>query len=47
MHTGLEEEKNGYHRMAAYFEERAKGGTHCYGRYCSNRQGWVAPFSIN
>ncbi|GIR57646.1 MAG: hypothetical protein CM15mP65_02270 [Crocinitomicaceae bacterium] len=26
MHTGLEEEKNGYLRMAAYFEERAKGG---------------------
>ena len=26
MHTGLEEVRNGYQRMAAYFEERAKGG---------------------
>ncbi|MBX7148308.1 NADPH-dependent 2,4-dienoyl-CoA reductase [bacterium] len=26
MHTGLEEEKNGYERMAAYFARRAEGG---------------------
>ncbi|MGB1402903.1 MAG: FAD-dependent oxidoreductase [Porticoccaceae bacterium] len=26
MHTGLEEVSNGHERMAAYFEERAKGG---------------------
>ena len=26
MHTGLEEVKNGFNRMAAYFQERAKGG---------------------
>ena len=26
MHTGLEEAKNGHHRMAAFFAERAKGG---------------------
>ena len=26
MHTGLEEEENGFERMAAYFAERAKGG---------------------
>ena len=26
MHTGLEESPNGFHRMAAYFAERAKGG---------------------
>ena len=25
MHTGLEEEKNGFNKMAAYFAERAKG----------------------
>ena len=47
MHTGLEEEKNGYHRMAAYFEERAKGGVGLIvtGGIAPNRQGWVAPFS--
>ena len=26
MHTGLEEEENGYEKMAKYFGERAKGG---------------------
>ena len=26
MHTGLEESKDGHHRMAAFFAERAKGG---------------------
>ena len=26
MHTGLEESKNGHHRMAAFFAERARGG---------------------
>ncbi|MEO1227360.1 MAG: NADPH-dependent 2,4-dienoyl-CoA reductase [Myxococcota bacterium] len=26
MHTGLEEAKGGFHRMAAYFAERARGG---------------------
>ena len=26
MHTGLEEEKGGYEKMAAYFGERAAGG---------------------
>ena len=26
MHTGLEEEANGYEKMAQYFGERAKGG---------------------
>jgi len=47
MHTGLEEEKNGYLRMAAYFEERAKGGVGLIvtGGIAPNRQGWVAPFS--
>jgi len=47
MHTGLEEVKNGYHRMAAYFEERAKGGVGLIvtGGIAPNRQGWVAPFS--
>ena len=26
MHTGLEEEKNGYEKIARYYAERAKGG---------------------
>ena len=45
MHTGLEEVKNGYHRMAN-FEERAKGGVGLIvtGGIAPNRQGWVSPF---
>ena len=47
MHTGLEEEKNGYYRMAAYFSERAKGevGLMVTGGIAPNRQGWTAPFT--
>ncbi|MDA8901686.1 NADPH-dependent 2,4-dienoyl-CoA reductase [bacterium] len=47
MHTGLEEEKNGYDRMAAYFAERAKGdvGLMVTGGIAPNRQGWTAPFT--
>ncbi len=26
MHTGLEEERNGFHKLARFYEERAKGG---------------------
>ena len=47
MHTGLEEEKNGYKRMAAYFGERAKGGVGLIvtGGISPNIAGWVGPFS--
>ncbi len=47
MHTGLEEAKNGYHRLAAYFSERAKGdvGLIVTGGVAPNREGWVAPFA--
>jgi len=47
MHTGLEEEKNGFERMAAYFAERAKGqvGLMVTGGIAPNRQGWTAPFT--
>jgi 2,4-dienoyl-CoA reductase (NADPH2) len=47
MHTGLEEEKNGYDRMAAYFAERAKGdvGLIVTGGIAPNRQGWTGPFT--
>lgn len=48
MHTGLEEEKNGFERMAAFYAERAKGGAGLIvtGGVAPNRQGWVAPFGI-
>jgi 2,4-dienoyl-CoA reductase (NADPH2) len=47
MHTGLEEEKNGFNLMAAYFAERAKGGVGLIvtGGIAPNRAGWTAPFS--
>jgi len=47
MHTGLEEAKNGYERMAAYFGERARGqvGLIVTGGVAPNRAGWVGPFS--
>ena len=47
MHTGLEEAKNGFHRMAAYFAERARGevGLIVTGGVAPNRAGWVGPFS--
>ncbi|NVJ88963.1 MAG: NADPH-dependent 2,4-dienoyl-CoA reductase [Flavobacteriaceae bacterium] len=47
MHTGLEEEKNGYERMAVYFAERARGGVGLIvtGGIAPNIQGWTAPFS--
>lgn len=47
MHTGLEEEKNGFERMAAYYSERAAGGVGLIvtGGIAPNRAGWVAPFS--
>ena len=47
MHTGLEETKNGFEKMAAYFAERAAGevGLIVTGGIAPNRSGWVAPFS--
>ena len=48
MHTGLEETKNGYERMATYFAERARGevGLIITGGVAPNVAGWVSPFSI-
>ncbi len=48
MHTGLEEEKNGFERMAAFYAERAKGGAGLIitGGVAPNIEGWVAPFGI-
>lgn len=47
MHTGLEEEKNGYEKMAAYYGERAKGEVALIvtGGIAPNRAGWVSPFA--
>lgn len=48
MHTGLEEIKNGFQRMAVYFAERAEGGVGLIvtGGVAPNRAGWVGPFSL-
>lgn len=47
MHTGLEEAKNGFERMAAYYAERARGqvGLIITGGIAPNRAGWVSPFA--
>ena len=47
MHTGLEEEKDGFERMAAYFAERARGqvGLIVTGGIAPSRAGWVGPFA--
>jgi 2,4-dienoyl-CoA reductase (NADPH2) len=48
MHTGLEEEKDGFSRMATYYRARAEGGVGLIvtGGVAPNRAGWVAPFSL-
>ncbi len=48
MHTGLEEEKDGFRRMAAYFAARARGGVGLIvtGGVAPNRAGWVGPYSL-
>jgi 2,4-dienoyl-CoA reductase (NADPH2) len=48
MHTGLEEEKDGFKRMAEYYGQRAAGGVGLIvtGGVAPNRAGWVAPFSL-
>ena len=45
MHTGLEEEKNGYEKMAAYFARRAEGGVGLMvtGGIAPNFRGRLAP----
>ncbi|NNC83582.1 MAG: NADPH-dependent 2,4-dienoyl-CoA reductase, partial [Flavobacteriales bacterium] len=46
MHTGLEEEKGGFQRMARFYAERSAGeaGLIVTGGIAPNRAGWVAPF---
>jgi 2,4-dienoyl-CoA reductase (NADPH2) len=47
MHTGLEESKNGFEKMAAFYAERARGGVGLIvtGGIAPNRAGWVGPFT--
>ncbi|OKY25293.1 FAD-dependent oxidoreductase [Thalassotalea sp. PP2-459] len=46
MHTGLEEEKNGFDKLAAFYQERAKGGVGLIvtGGISPNIRGRLAPF---
>jgi len=47
MHTGLEEEKGGYEKMAAYYGERAAGGVGLIvtGGIAPDVAGWTGPFA--
>lgn len=47
MHTNLEEEKNGYEKLAAFYGERAKGGAGLIvtGGFAPNWEGWLKPFA--
>ena len=47
MHTGMEDRARDYDKLAAYFGERARGGTGLIvtGGIAPNIAGWVAPFA--
>lgn len=47
MHTGLEEDKESLHRLAAFYRERAQGGVGLIvtGGFSPNRAGRLAPFA--
>jgi 2,4-dienoyl-CoA reductase (NADPH2) len=47
MHTGLEDRKKHFPRLAAYFAERARGevGLLVTGGFSPNIEGWLAPFA--
>ncbi len=47
MHTGLEEDKQGLHKLAAFYEERAKGGVGLIvtGGFSPNLRGRLYPFA--
>ena len=47
MHTGLEEERGGFVKLAAYFAARARGGVGLIvtGGVAPSREGWLKPFS--
>lgn len=47
MHTGLEDRRKNFPRLAAYFAERARGGAALMvtGGFAPNVAGWVSPFA--
>src|SRR5690242_16385587 len=47
MHTGLEDHVWDLPKLAAYFAERARGGTGLIitGGYAPNKRGWLKPFA--
>ncbi|MFZ6051485.1 FAD-dependent oxidoreductase [Halocola ammonii] len=47
MHTGLEESKDGFSKMARFYAERAKNGVGLIvtGGFAPDWRGWVSPFS--
>jgi 2,4-dienoyl-CoA reductase (NADPH2) len=47
MHTGLEDGRKHFERMAAYFAERAAGGVGLIvtGGFAPNIEGWTSPFA--
>lgn len=47
MHTNLEEEKNGFEKLAAFYGERAAGGVGLIvtGGIAPNWEGWLKPFA--
>lgn len=47
MHTGLEDRRRHFPRLAAYFAERARGGAGLMitGGFSPNLEGWLAPFA--
>ncbi len=48
MHTGLEEQKGGFERLAYFYQKRAKGGVGLIvtGGVAPNISGWLYPFAI-
>ncbi len=48
MHTGLEEQKGGFKRLAAFYAKRAEGGVGLIvtGGVSPNMRGWLYPFAI-
>jgi 2,4-dienoyl-CoA reductase (NADPH2) len=46
MHTGLEDHPKHFHRLTAYFAERARGGVGLIvtGGFAPNIEGWTSPF---
>ncbi len=47
MHTGLEDSGKYFHKLAAFYEERARGGVGLIitGGFSPNRSGWLVPLS--